>query len=211
MSRTGRGPEPVRRIDWRALRGPLVLVACAATFGAAVAAGALRFHAEAARGYDREKSRLETVRARYRTIDEQKRQIETWLPAYRSLRAAGVLGEERRLEWIEALRAAAARVGLPSLRYRIEPRTAHEADAGFDTGGHDAFSTVVRIEAGLRHEGDLERLIRELGSTETGLFHIERCGIRRSGPDFVMRPGAINLSTECDLRWFTFARREDGE
>jgi len=201
----------VRRIDWRALRGPLMLVAGAATFGAAMATGALQFHAEASRGYDREKSRLETVRTHYRTIDEQRRQIETWLPAYRSLRAVGVIGEERRLEWIETLRAAAARVGLPSLRYRIEPRTAHEAEAGVDTGGHDAFSTVVHIEAGLLHEGDLERLIRELGSTEAGLFHIEHCGIRRSGPNFVMRPGVINLSAECDLRWFTFVRSEGGQ
>ncbi|MCY4285380.1 MAG: hypothetical protein OXC65_08530 [Thiotrichales bacterium] len=201
----------MRRIDWRMLRGPLGLVAGAAAIGTAVATGALQLQAEALRGYDREKNRLETVRARYRTIDEQKRQIETWLPAYRSLRAAGVIGEERRLEWIETLRAAAARVGLPSLRYRIEPRTAHEAGAGLDTGGHGAFSTVVHVEVGLLHEGDLERLFRELRSAEAGLFHIERCGIRRSGPDFVMRPGAINLSAECDLRWFTFARSEGGQ
>ena len=193
------------------LRGPLGLVAGAAAIGTAVATGALQLQAEALRGYDREKNRLETVRAHYRTIDEQKRQIETWLPAYRSLRAAGVIGEERRLEWIETLRAAAARVGLPSLRYRIEPRTAHEAGAGLDTGGHGAFSTVVHVEVGLLHEGDLERLFRELRSAEAGLFHIERCGIRRSGPDFVMRPGAINLSAECDLRWFTFARSEGGQ
>ena len=201
----------MRGADWRALRGPVVLGACAAAVGATVAAGALRFHAEALHGHGREKERLETVRARYRTIDEQKRQIETWLPAYRSLQAAGVIGEERRLEWIEALRTVAARVGLPSLRYRIEPRTAYETQPGLEAGGHGAFSTVVRIEAGLLHEGDLERLIQELASTEAGLFHIERCSVRRSGPEFLMRPGAVNLSTECDLRWITLVYAEDGE
>ena len=186
----------------------MVLAAFAVTIGVAVTGAALRFHAEASRGYDREKDRLEAVRSRYRTIDEQKRQIETWLPAYRSLEAAGVIGEERRLEWIETLRAAAARAGLPSLRYRMEPRTAYEAGPGLETGDHGAFSTVVRIEAGLLHEGDLERLIRELANAEPGLFRIERCRIRRSGPDFVMRAGAVNLSAECDLRWITLARTE---
>ena len=198
----------MRGVDWRALRGSVFLVACAAVIGAAVAGGALRFHAEASRDYDREKDRLEAVRSRYRTIDEQKRQIETWLPAYRSLESAGVIGEERRLEWIETLRAAAARAGLPSLRYRMEPRTAYEAGPGLETGDHGAFSTVVRIEAGLLHEGDLERLLRELAAAGAGLFHIERCGVRRSGPEFLMRPGAINLSAECDLRWITLARTE---
>lgn len=198
----------MRVLDWRALRGSIVLVAFAAAIGAVVAGGALRFHAEASRGYEREKSRLESVRSRFRTIDEQKRQIETWLPAYRSLEASGVIGEERRLEWIETLRAAAARVGLPSLRYRIEPRAEFAAEPGLDTGGHGAFSTVVRIEAALVHEGDLERLFGELAGADAGLLRIERCGIRRSGPELLMRPGAVNLSAQCDLRWITLARAE---
>lgn len=197
----------MRGFDWRALRGSMILAAFAVTIGMVVTGAALRFHAEASRDYDREKDRLEAVQSRYRTIDEQKRQIETWLPAYRSLESVGVIGEERRLEWIETLRAAAARVGLPSLRYRIEPRAAYEAEPGLDTGDHGAFSTVVRIEAGLVHEGDLERMLRELAA-DAGLFHIERCGVRRSGPEFLMRPGAINLSAECDLRWITLARTE---
>ena len=201
----------MRGIDWRALRGSVLLVGCAAAIGAAVAGGALRLHAEASHGYDQEKDRLEAVRARYRTVDEQKRLIESWLPAYRSLQAAGVIGEERRLEWIEALRAAAARVGLPSLRYRIEPRTAHEAAPGLEAGDHVVFSTVVRLETGLVHEGDLERLLRELAVADAGLFHIERCSVRRSGPEFLMRPGAINLSAECVLRWITLARSEGRE
>ena len=198
----------MRGLDWRALRGSMVLAAFAVTIGVAVTGAALRFHAAASGGYDRERTRLEAVRSRYRTIDEQRRQIETWLPAYRSLRAAGVVGEERRLEWIETLRAAAARVGLPSLRYRMEPRTAYEAEPGLQAGDHAVFSTVVRIEVGLVHEGDLERLFRELAAADAGLFHIERCGVRRSGPEFLMRPGAINLSAECDLRWITLARTE---
>ena len=198
----------MRGLDWRALRGSIVLAAFAMTIGVAVTGAALRFHAEASRGYDREKGRLEAVRSRYRTIDEQKRQIETWLPAYRSLESAGIIGEERRLEWIETLRAAAARAGLPSLRYRMEPRTAYEAGPGLETGDHGTFSTVVRIEAGLLHEGDLERLIHELAGADAGLFRIERCRVRRSGPDFVMRAGAVNLGAECDLRWITLARTE---
>ena len=201
----------MRGFDWRALRGSMILAAFAVTIGVVVTGAALRFHAEASRDYDREKDRLEAVRSRYRTIDEQKRQIETWLPAYRSLESVGVIGEERRLEWIETLRAAAARVGLPSLRYRIEPRAAYEAEPGLDTGDHGAFSTMVRIEAGLVHEGDLERMLRELAAADAGLFHIERCGVRRSGPEFLMRPGAINLSAECDLRWITLARGEGRE
>ena len=198
----------MNRIDWRALRGAIVLFAFALATGAVVAGGALRFHEEALRGYERQKSRLETVRARYRAIDAQKRLIATWLPAYLALRAEGIVGEERRLEWIEALREAATRVGLPSLRYRMEPRSVYGSSIDPDTGTHRPFSTVVRLEAGLLHEGDLERLIRDLATRGPGLHRIERCEVSRAGPDFVMRPGAVNLAAQCDLRWITLSRIE---
>ena len=198
----------MRKVDWRALRGSIVLFAFALAIGAAAAGSAVRFHDEASHGYEREKERLETIRSRFRTIDEQKRLIETWLPAFRALRAAGVIGEERRLAWIESLRAVAARVGLPSLRYRIEPRTPYEAGLGLEIGPFRPFSTVVRLEAGLLHEGDLERLFRDLAIRGAGLYRIERCEVRRAGPTFVMRSGAVNLTAECDLRWITLARVE---
>ena len=154
-----------------------------------------------------DKGRLESIQSRYRTIDEQRRLIETWLPAFRDLQTAGIVGEEQRLAWIETLREVAAQVQLPSLRYRIERRTAYEAGLALD-GVYRPFSTVVRIEAGLLHEGDLERLIRELAVRGAGLHRIERCDVHRAGPSFVMRPGAINLSAKCDLRWITLTRVE---
>ena len=198
----------MRTSGWRAVRGSIVLTAIAIAIGATAAGGALRFHAEAVRGHEREKARLEAIRYRYRTIDEQKRSIETWLPAFRALESAGVIGEERRLEWIEALRAAAAHAKLPSLRYRIEPRAAFEAGAGLDAGDHRAFSTVVRLEAGLLHEGDIVRLVGALADGDAGLVRTERCDLRRTGPEFVMRADAANLTAECDLRWITLARTE---
>ncbi len=198
----------MRAIDWPAPRGSIVLLVLALATGAVAAGGAIRFHDEAVRGYERQKARFASTRARYRAIDDQRRLIETWLPPFRALQAAGVIGEERRLAWIETLRASAARVGLPSLRYRIERRAAYEAGFVFD-GVWRPFATVVRLEAGLLHEGDLVRLIRELTARDTGLHRIERCDVRRAGPGFVMRPGAVNLSAECDLRWITFARPEE--
>ena len=198
---------PVPDIDWRALRGSILLFAFAMAVGGAMAGGAIRFHDEATLGHERQKGRLESARSRYRTIDEQRRLIRTWLPAFRDLQAEGVIGEESRLAWIETLREVADSAQLPSLRYRIEPRTAYEAGPALD-GAYRSFSTVMHVEAGLLHEGDLERLFRELETRSTGLYRIERCEVHRTGPEFVMRSDATNLAMQCDLRWITLARDE---
>ena len=198
-------------VDWPALRGAIALFVLALAVGAVAAGGAIRFHEEAMRGYEREKGRLESIRTRYRTIDGQRRLIDAWLPRFHALQADGVIGEERRLAWIERLREAAARVRLPSLRYRIERRTVYETGLEPATGAYRPFSTVVRLEAGLLHEGDLERLLRELSVPGAGLHRVERCEIRRAGPEFVMGADAINLFAECDLRWITLARSQTKE
>ena len=202
-------------IDWPALRGAIVLLVLALAVGVAAAGVAARFHDDAMRVHEREKERLEAVRSRHLAIDGQRRLIDAWLPRFRDMQADGVIGEERRLAWVERLREAAARVRLPSLRYRIERRTVYETglESGLEpgTGGYRPFSTVVRLEAGLLHEGDLERLFRELAIPGAGLHRVERCEIRRAGPEFVIGPDAINLFAECDLRWITFTRAEADE
>ena len=207
----GNGSCPMREIDWPAMRWPIALFVLALAAGAVTAGVGVRFHDEMERGYEREKGMLESIRTRYRNIGGRKRLIETWLPAFRALEASGVVGEERRLAWIETLRGVAARVKLPSLRYRIERRVAYEsADLLPGDARYRPFSTVVRIEAGLLHEGDLERLIGALDTPGVGLHRIDRCDVARAGPEFEMRPDAINLTAGCDLRWITLRRVEEG-
>ena len=141
-------------IDWRALRGSAVLLVSALVLGAAAAGAASRFHDASVRDHERQKARLASIRSQYGAIDEQRRRIERWLPSFHTMQAEGIIGDEQRLAWIETLRGAAAHLALPSLRYRIERRTAYEG-TGLDlrSGAFRPFSTVVRLDLGLLHEG----------------------------------------------------------
>ena len=195
-------------IEWRALRGSAALLVLALVLGGVVAGGAIRLHDQAVREFTAQQARLGSIRSRYAAIDEQRRLIEAWLPAFRELQAEGIIGDERRLAWIETLREAAAHLGLPSLRYRIERRAPYKAGPDIATGALRPFSTVVHLEAGLLHEGDLVGLLGEIATRGVGLHRVERCDVRRAAPTFVMRSGAVNLAAECDLRWITFARVE---
>ena len=199
---------PMFRTGWRAIRMSIAIFALALAGSGAMLGAAAWHHDRAVTEHKWQQGRLESIRSRYRTIDEQRRIIETWLPEFRSLEAAGIVGEERRLAWIETLRAAAADLKLPSLRYRIEPRAVHDPGLALGTTAYLPFSTVVRLEAGLLHEGDFERLVREIALRDPGLHRIESCTLHRTGPHLVMRGNAVNLGAECDLRWITLARSE---
>ena len=53
----------MREFDWRALRGSMVLCVLALALAAAAAGGAIRFHDETVRGYERQKARLGSIRS----------------------------------------------------------------------------------------------------------------------------------------------------
>ena len=124
----------MRRIDWPKLRGAIAVTVLALAADAAAVAVAVRFHDEAARDNERQRSRLAVAVSQYRTIDAQRQLVERRLPEFLALEEAGVIGEERRLAWIEALREVAARVKLPALRYRIERRSPYHDEPGLNSG-----------------------------------------------------------------------------
>ena len=198
----------MRRIDWPKLRGVVAFTVLALAADAAAVAVAVRFHDEAARDNERQRSRLAAAVSQYRTIDAQRHLVESRLPEFLALEEAGVIGEERRLAWIETLGKVAARVKLPALRYRIERRSAYHDEPGLSAGIYRPHSTVVHLESGLLHEGDLVGLIRELEALDTGLHRFDRCEVRRAAPEIVMRPGAVNLTAMCQVRWITLVRME---
>ena len=198
----------MRSVDWPTLRGAVALAVLALSVVAAMVVVAVRFHDGAARDSERQGSRLSAAETQFRTIDAQRHLVESRLPEFLALEEAGVIGEERRLAWIETLREVAARVKLPALRYRIERRSAYRDEPELNSGIYRAHSTVVHLESGLLHEGDLVGLIRELEALDTGLHRIDRCEVRRAAPEVVMRPGVVNLTAECQLRWITLARME---
>ena len=198
----------MRGIDWRRLRGTFVFIVLALAATAAAVTVAVRFHDEAARDNERQRARLAAAASQYRTSDAQRRLVERRLPEFLALEEAGVVGGERRLAWVETLREVAARARLPSLRYRIERRAPYRDEPDVNLGAYRPYSTVVHLETGLLHEGDLINLIRELEALDSGLHRFDRCEVRRAAPEIVMRPGAVNLTAACQLRWITLARME---
>jgi len=195
----------VSEIDWSVLRGALALLLVAILVAGAMVGGAYRYGERHDRQWADAKRRLDSVRGRYRTIDEEARLIERYLPEYQRLQQQGLLGEERRLDWIEALRASAADVRLTSLRYEVTSQQPYQPDFDLPLGRFSSRESRMNLDIGLLHEGDLPRLFAALDAHRHGLFQVQECRVTRNGTEFVFEPERANLSARCRLRWLTLA------
>jgi hypothetical protein len=195
-------------VDWRLLRGALVLLTASLVVSAVVVVGSYQFWDAMDRTYRRESAKLLSIRSRYQTIDEEERLIEIFLPRYQALEARGVIGREQRLDWIETLRTASADLKLPELRYSINTQNEYQADFPLQTGAFQVYVSEMTLDLGLLHEGDLPALLDRLEHDATGLYRVSRCSIDRIREPVGLDPTQPNLRAACTLEWLTVKQPE---
>ena len=189
-------------LDAMTLRGPLWVLAMAALLVCALLAGSEWHWRGACDAHARAEGALAAASREFLSVDEDERLIRTRYPEYRRLAAEGMLGEEQRLDWLEALREADAMFKLPAIRYAIDARQTWLGSREIDTGPYTLRSSDMSLSLALIHEGDLVRLLAHLRAARVGLFSVETCNlIRRANTDAPLASPALDAS--CVLRWVT--------
>jgi hypothetical protein len=111
------------------------------------------------------------------------------------LTTRGILGEARRMDWIEAIRATAGSTGV-SARYELAP-THRVGDAVVTE------TTPVHLSLTLRHEGELLSFLETLSRQAPGVLRVTGC---RLAIDADQR-----LNAGCDLQWLTVHSQMEGQ
>jgi hypothetical protein len=192
--------------DMSALRGALMLLGAiiAASAGAVVFSGKLveRARQEATRQH----AALQEARLRYQRSGDEKETIVRYLGGYEQLQREGVVGEERRINWIDGLRTANIHSELFGVDYQIGVQQPYPGGTSY--GGIEMRQSVMKIRLPLLHEADLLRFLDTLKRQQVGLFVVDQClldRINQAGGSPRYQP---NLVAECSLTWITLP--EDG-
>lgn len=175
--------------------GVLVLAVASATASSWIASEKDNTLASAARVRERSYARLHNV-------EIEKSEIAQYQPRFVELRAAGLIGGENRLAWIEALRQSQAARRIPSVSYEIDPQQEVTMDAPLDLADYRLRASRMQLHMGMMHELDLFNLLADLHSA--GLFTVESCKMKRTGapPDAGAAP---RVTADCTLVWLSLA------
>ncbi len=147
------------------------------------------------------KQSLQGLTQDYRTAIGSEQILRTETSRFLQLQAKGIVGPEPRLRWVEDVRDIAARAGLVSISYELEPRV--PAAINMNTGGYQLFTSLMRLKLELRHEGDLFRFMDMLEARGGGLFDLSACGLVRSHDDVGIRLQESNVLVNCELLWYS--------
>jgi hypothetical protein len=139
-------------------------------------------------------------------IAEEEREVKQKLDVYRQLGQLNILGEERRLEWADAVTRIRTQRELLDLRYRVE-RQKLLASAPGKPANVDFFASTMHVEMALLHEEDLLRFLADLRNSGNAFYAVKRCALARTGQAATGVSMTPRLRAQCEIDLVTIVDR----
>jgi hypothetical protein len=190
-------------IDWPILTGAMVMLGISIVVSGAMLAGSLQFRKQMMQEHARNNAMFQNISQRYLAIDEEEKRIQRFYPRFVELYNRGIIGREQRLNWIEVLRESGEVVKVPGLNYEIKAQSIHAPEFAAVLGRFQLFTSQMVLNMQLLHEGDLFRLLELLDGKALGTYTVTRCRLTRATPAIDLNPSRPNITTQCELNWFT--------
>jgi hypothetical protein len=139
-------------------------------------------------------------------IAEEEREVKEKLEVYQHLKRLNILGEEKRLEWADAMTRIRAQRELLDLRYRVERQRLLASVPG-NPGSVDFNASSMRVELALLHEEDLLRFLSDLRNSGNAYYAVKRCSLMRTGQPATGTSITPRLRGECEIDLITVLDR----
>ncbi|HEY3301515.1 MAG TPA: hypothetical protein VGJ90_12140 [Methylophilaceae bacterium] len=188
--------------DWLKLRNPLVFLVLVLVAIAALILYTQQQKNAAEQALQTQTNQLNQARQRYLASGQEKDTISQYLPKYQTLLQQGFVGEERRIEWVDALRKIHGREKLFNINYSIGAQEEYQPNFISNAGSIKLYRSVMKLELSMLHEGDLLTLIEDLRQQQGAPFMVRQCEITRQNA-VISNSFAPNMHADCELDWVT--------
>ena len=142
-----------------------------------------------------------------RTTDEE-REIREKLVDYQKLRSRGLIGEERRADWVERIAEIKSARKLFDVKYTIEPQRPADYPGLAAAGDIEFLASQMKVVLALLHEEDLFRFIEDLRGALSSHVLVRSCTVSRLDGAAADRGVGPRLRADCTIDLVTIRDRK---
>ncbi len=139
-------------------------------------------------------------------IAEEEREVREKLDVYKHLKRLNIIGEERRLEWADAVARIRNQRELLDLTYRVDRQKLLKSVPG-KPGSIDFFASTMTVQLDLLHEEDLLRFLSDLRESGNAYYSVKSCDLRRTGQAATGTTITPRLRATCEIELITVLDR----
>ncbi len=192
------------KIDWRYLRQPLIIFVLSVMVAVSMGVFGFQYESSQIEKYDKAVGTLSATHTRYIDLVNDIDLLEQYRNLYSGYKSSGLVGEERRLSWIESLENTNKVLRLPTLTYNLLPQEEFTRPGLKVKSGVELNGSAMELTMGLLHEEDILAVLEGLRLSIKNLFTVESCSLSRSSKIGVpLDTKKSNLRSKCTIRWVT--------
>jgi hypothetical protein len=195
----------IRRDDLKRLRLAAGAAVALAVLGATAIAVSDHYLLRAADAREVARSQRSAAQERVSKVSEEEREIRESLVFYQRMQRQGMIGQENRLDWIDAIARIKSERKLFEIKYSIEPQKPLDYPGIVPMKATDFFVSRMKLDMLLLHEEDLFNFLSDLRSA--GRFHVSvrHCSMSRieRGPVPAGQALLPRLRSECHIDLIT--------
>jgi hypothetical protein len=150
----------------------------------------------------------QTAQEKLARANDEEREIRDRLVDYRRLLDRGVIGDERRLDWVERIGEIKTARKLFDVRYSIDAQRAVDYPGVAGGGDVEFLASAMKLDMSLLHEEDLFRFLDDLRRAISAHVVVRSCTLRRSDRAASERGLAPRLQATCDIDLVTIRDRK---
>ena len=190
--------------DWQRLQVTISLLVVVVIAVIVLFALAQKFTSEQEKAMQQQQNLLNSARQRYQSSGIEKQIMTEYLPQYQALINKGLVGEERRLEWVDELRKQHQLNKLFSIKYSIGLQEPYKPSFVTNLGGFVLNRSIMTLDLDMLHEEDILQLTEGLSSKTGEVFMLRDCEITRLNAGGALSNQLIpNQHAKCELDWLT--------
>ena len=194
----------MNKIDWFYLRQPLIVFTLTLILSISLVLAAKSLEEAQLESYEQSISTLRSTHRLYKGIIEDIDLLEQYKNLYSGYRSSGLVGDERRLSWIESLESTNEVLRLPTLTYNLLPQEEFKRPGFKVKRGVEVNSSVMELSLGILHEEDIFALFEGLRLSIKNLFTVDSCTLTRdTAIESSLNTKTTNFQSECKIRWVT--------
>ena len=187
----------IAREDLRRLRLPLVIAVVLASIGVALVLASENSLSKEQQLKEAAVAARKAAQDRVSKVSEEEREISENLVHYQKLVERGIVGQERRLDWVDAITAIKNTRRLFEIRYEIEAQRALDYPGLGAKGPAGFMLSRMKLTMQLLHEEDLLNFLADLNAAGNSYISVRSCSVSRNDPGAPSRTLTPRLRANC--------------
>jgi hypothetical protein len=148
------------------------------------------------------------MQARLASANDEEREIKANLQQYQALEARGVIGEEKRLDWVDTVTAIKNERRLFNISYSIEPQKPLDYPGFGSDDSVKCMASRVKVNIALLHEEDLLNFIGDLARRSKPYLSVRSCDVQRESRGAGGTTLAPRLQADCVFDLITISHNK---